>query len=159
MSQKPLVKSKTVWSSALLGLILMAEQRGWIPEGLAEPIEAILGALILIFLRMGYGNLKLFMLVPLLFGAVYLGGCSYHSVEYTETSHEGVTTTVKLSETVPVGGSRLSEGLADIGVNQDGSWFLKLGASGDTDLIGTADLINSLIIGAYQTGLEASTLK
>jgi len=80
--------------------------------------------------------------------ALYLSGCSAYRVYHSETN--GPDGTVLGSETgivkiVPPGGKDLSEGSLSLGVDKDGAWTMNLGESGQTDLSGTAALIQGVI--------------
>ena len=99
---------------------------------------------------------RLLILAGLLAIGLVLSGCSTYKVIHTETATDGTVYSTAIEESVPPGGRKLSEGMADIGVNVDGSWHLKLGSTTDTDAAGTADLIRGVVRDSIASAIAAS---
>jgi len=84
----------------------------------------------------------------------WLAGCSTYSVHYEETQEDGSYITVRIMESIPPGGKRVSQGSANVGVDAEGTWHLDIGAEADTDALGTAALLERLMDKMFEAGRE-----
>lgn len=79
----------------------------------------------------------------------FLGACSFYTVTHTETpmGADGQSKyQTRILSMVPPGGKELSSGNANISAKSgEDQWRIKVGAELDTDMSGTAALIDSLV--------------
>jgi len=89
---------------------------------------------------------------------LFMPACSMYRVHHTETDpNSGIIYDTAITEAVPPGGKKISEGAADIGVDESGAWHVRIGSKIDSDATGTALLIQSMFDAVYRLGLQQAT--
>ena len=89
-------------------------------------------------------------------------GCSFYRVSHHEDyAKDGTMTgsTTGISKLVPPGGKDLSEGSLDLSVDKEGAWKMGLGEHSQTDLTGTAALLQGLVNTLVTKSAEAGQLQ
>ena len=149
---------KTIKLAGLLAIVAGMNKQGYINDDTAKFIELVLSGLVAIVLRNAIRKTAAPPVVKMLFLAaplLILMACSTYRVTYEEIAVDGSSTSISMTEMVPPGGKKLSEGAVTAKVGQCGEWELGVGAKADTDATGTADLIKYVMDRMFDAGLAA----
>lgn len=76
-------------------------------------------------------------------------GCSYYDLGYSETrlneNGQPITQRTEITKLVPPGGKDISEGSITMGIDESGAWTFDMGQKSETDMEGTALMLQAMV--------------
>jgi hypothetical protein len=152
-----ILKTKTFWGAIAVPVWAVIAAQFGLSDQVTEIGYAAIAAFTGVAMRQAIGRkadpaLKMLAFLVL---ALAAGGCSLYRVSHIEKATDGTLMRTSLIEMVPPGGKKLSEGAADIGVDAEGTWHLKLNADSETDATGTAQLMEAMGQAAMRAYLQS----
>jgi hypothetical protein len=96
---------------------------------------------------------RVFILALMIVLSLLVLSCAGYRVQHSETRSDGTRYETTITEMVPPGCKKVSEGMTDIGIAPDGSWRERIGAGNATDTTAEAEMLKAMTAQVVNLGM------